>query len=123
MNNLISDASLGNITSLDNAYSASGDDPKAYLSSAELLISNVLTALTIVAGISFTLQFLLGGLSWITAGGQKDKVEKAKGMMTSGVIGLIVVVVSYSVVWIVGRAIGFNILTPGETLSSTIKVN
>lgn len=120
MAKLLAQQSLGNITGIDNAYSATGDDPGAYLSAVELLISNVLTVLTVIAGITFALQFLLGGLNWITAGGQKDKVEKAKGMMTSGAIGLIIVVVSYSVVWIVGQAIGFNVLTPGETLQNAI---
>lgn len=111
---------LGTITGLDNAYTPTGDTGEAYLTSAELLISNILTVLTIVAGIAFTLQFLLGGLNWITAGGQKDKVEKAKGMMTGGAIGLIIVTVSYSVVWIVGQAIGFDILNPAQTLGGAI---
>lgn len=118
---LLAQKSLGSITGLDSAYTPAADTGAAYLTTAELIISNILTILTVVAGITFVLQFLLGGLNWITAGGAKDKVEKAKGMMTGGAIGLIIVVVSYSVVWIVGQALGFNVLTPAETLGNAIK--
>lgn len=91
-------------------------------SAIEKLISNVLVVLTIVGGIAFILFFLLGGLNWITAGGDKGKIEKAKGMMTNGAIGLIVIAVSYAIVWIVGKALGLDILNPAKLISpDTIK--
>lgn len=122
MNNLLAQKDLGgSITGFESAYNPTGDDPLPYLSTIELIISNVLTILTIVAGISFALYFLLGGLSWITAGGDKQKVETAKSMMTNGAIGLIIVVVSYSIVWIVSQALGVDILNPAQTLKNTIK--
>lgn len=85
-------------------------------SAIEKLISNVLVVLTVVAGITFTLYFLLGGLNWITAGGDKGKIDKAKGMMTNGAIGLIVITVSYAITWIVGKALGLDILNPGTII-------
>lgn len=91
-------------------------------SAVEKLISNVLIVLTIVAGISFALYFLLGGLNWITAGGDKGKIDKAKGMMTNGAIGLIVIAVSYAITFIVGKALGLDILNPG-TIINGLKVN
>ena len=87
-------------------------------SAIEKLISNVLVVLTLVGGIAFILYFLLGGLNWITAGGDKGKIEKAKGMMTNGAIGLIVIAVSYAIVWIVGKALGIDILEPGKALNN-----
>lgn len=90
-------------------------------SAVEKLISNVLVVLTVVAGISFVLYFLLGGLNWITAGGDKGKIDKAKGMMTNGAIGLIVIAVSYGITFIVGKALGIDILNPG-TIINNIKV-
>lgn len=87
-------------------------------SAIERLFSNVLVVLTIVAGLAFALYFLLGGLNWITAGGDKGKIEKAKGMMTGGAIGMIVIVLSYSIVWIVGTALGLDILNPGALINN-----
>ena len=86
-------------------------------SAVEKLISNVLVVLTVVAGIAFTLYFLLGGLNWITAGGDKGKIEKAKSMMTSGAIGMIVIAVSYAITWIIGRALSIDILNPATIIN------
>jgi len=87
----------------------------------EKIISNILVVLTVVAGLSFILYFLLGGLNWITAGGDKGKIEKAKGMMTNGAIGMIVIAVSYAITYIVGKALGIDILNPA-TIINNIKV-
>lgn len=87
-------------------------------SAIEKLISNVLVILTIVGGIAFALYFLLGGLNWITAGGDKGKIDKAKAMMTNGAVGMIVIAVSYSIVWIVGKALGIDILNPATLINN-----
>jgi len=99
-------------------YNPKGGGIEGYTSSFENLFSNVLVVLTAVAGLSFTIYFLLGGLNWITAGGKSDKIETAKGMMTNGAIGIIIVVVSYAIVWIVGSALGLPILEPGELINN-----
>jgi hypothetical protein len=93
-----------------------GTDIGGSTTAVEKLISNTLVVLTAVAGIAFVLYFLLGGLNWITAGGDKGKIDKAKGMMTGGAIGLIIIVLSYSITWIVSAALGLNILEPGEII-------
>lgn len=111
---------LGNITT-PGGYQP-GTSLQESTGAVEKLLSNVLVVLTVVAGISFTIYFLLGGLNWITAGGDKGKIDKAKDMMTSGATGMIVIAVSYSIVWIVGKALGIDILNPGTILSG-IKVN
>jgi len=120
MTKLLAQKSLGNITT-PGGYQPGNDLPGA-TGAVEKLISNVLVVLTVVAGISFTLFFLLGGLNWITAGGDKGKIDKAKGMMTSGAIGMIIIALSYTIVWIVGKALGIDILNPG-TIINGIKVN
>ena len=97
-----------------------GTDIDSATSAVEKLISNFLVLLTIVACLAFTLYFLLGGLNWITAGGDKGKIDKAKGMMTNGAIGLIVIALSYSIVWIVGQVLGLNILNPKELINTSV---
>lgn len=111
---------LGNITT-PGGYQP-GTSIQESTGAVEKLLSNVLVVLTIVASLAFAIMFLLGGLNWITAGGDKGKIDTAKKMMTSGAIGLIVIAVSYSIVWIVGKALGIDILNPG-TIISGIKVN
>lgn len=119
MSKLLAQKSLGTITT-PGGYQP-GSDLASSTSAVEKILSNILVVLTIVAGISFVLYFLLGGLNWITAGGDKGKIDKAKGMMTNGAIGMIVIAVSYAITWIVGKALGIDILNPGTILSG-IKV-
>ncbi|MFH2085897.1 MAG: hypothetical protein ABII21_03890 [bacterium] len=112
---------FGTITTPGGYQPGTGTDATGATSAIEKLISNVLVVLTIVGGISFALYFLLGGLNWITAGGDKGKIDKAKGMMTNGAIGMIVIAVSYTITWIVGAAIGIDLLNPG-TIINGLKV-
>ncbi len=120
MSKLIADIGFQQITTPGGYQPGGGIEGST--SAVEKLISNVLVVLTVVAGIAFTLYFLLGGLNWITAGGDKGKIDKAKGMMTGGATGIIVIAVSYAIVWIVGKALGIDILNPGSLINN-IKVN
>lgn len=80
------------------------------------ILSTVITALTVVGGLAFVVFFTLGGLKWLTAGGDKSKVEEAKTQMTQGVIGLVAMVAGLFVVGIVGNILGIDILNPFSTL-------
>jgi len=80
------------------------------------LLSSIITTLTIVGGLAFVIFFFIGGLKWITAGGDKAKVSEAQAQMTQAAIGLIVIVVSTFVVGIVGAVLGIDILNPFASL-------
>lgn len=84
----------------------------------EEIITLIVGFLTIVAGLAFLIYFMVGGLSWLTAGGDKGKVESAKQQMTNGAIGMIIVVAAYGIVWIVGELLGIDILNPAALLQS-----
>lgn len=80
------------------------------------ILSTVITTLTVVAGLAFVIFFTLGGLKWLTAGGDKTKVQQAQQQMTQGVIGLVAVTSSLFIVGVVGGALGIDILNPFKTL-------
>jgi len=80
------------------------------------VLSSVVTTLTVVGGLAFVIYFTLGGLKWLTAGGDKGKVEEAKTQMTQGVIGLVAIVAGLFVTGIVGGVLGIDILNPFNTL-------
>ena len=79
-------------------------------------ISMVITSLTVVGGLAFVIFFTLGGLKWLTAGGDKSKVQEAQQQMTQGVIGLVAMVAGLFVVGIVGGVLGIDILNPFKAL-------
>jgi len=81
----------------------------------EKILTNLFGFLTVVAGLAFLIYFILGAITWITSGGDSGNVEKAKKQMTNAAIGLIAVVATYAITWIVGQVLGISILKP-ETL-------
>ena len=82
----------------------------------ESLVSTIVGLLTVIAGIAFLIYFLLGAITWITAGGDPQKVQKAQKQMTDALIGLIAVILGYTIASIVGFVLDINILNPAELL-------
>jgi cytochrome bd-type quinol oxidase subunit 2 len=80
------------------------------------ILSAVVTTLSVVGGLAFVIFFTLGGLKWLTAGGDKAKVSEAQTQMTQGVIGLVAIVAGLFVVGIVGGILGIDFLNPFKTL-------
>lgn len=73
-------------------------------------VSSIVGVMTIGAGIWFLFQFLVGGLNWITAGGDKGKLTEARDRLTNAFIGLIVVVAGWGILALAGKFFGFDIL-------------
>jgi hypothetical protein len=103
---------IGEVT----CFGAFCDNPANSATTLEKILTTVVSLLTVIAGLAFLIYFMLGALNWITAGGDKGKVDSAKSYMTNGVIGMIAVVSSYAVISIVGTVLGFNILNPAASL-------
>lgn len=82
----------------------------------ENLVSTILGALTAVASLAFILYFVMGALNWVTAGGDKAKIESAQKQMINAVTGLVVVIVSYFIASIIGFVLGIDILNPAALL-------
>jgi len=95
----------------------SGSETKTQLGN---ILSSVITTLTVVGGLAFVIFFTLGGLKWLTAGGDKAKVSEAQAQMTQGVIGLVVIVVGLFVTGIVGGVLGIDFLNPFKILFPNI---
>lgn len=65
-----------------------------------------------VGGIMVLVYFLWGGIEWITAGGDQAKVGKARDKMTQAVVGLIILVASFSIIGLISQVFfpGMNLL-------------
>lgn len=48
-------------------------------------------------GIIAILIILWGGFRWMTAGGNEEKIDEAKKIITAGIIGLVIIFVSYAI--------------------------
>jgi hypothetical protein len=64
----------------------------------------------LIVGIIATLFFLLwGGISWITSGGDRDKLDKARKTIIFAILGLTVVLLSFVIVQTVGSVLGLDL--------------
>ena len=115
----LADASLGQIGGEGLGPFGNISDGSTGLVSLTKIISAVIGMLTVVAGIWFLVQFLLGGFSWISAGGDKAKLQGSRDKLTNAFIGLIVVVASYSILALAGTFFGidFTISDPAGLLN------
>jgi hypothetical protein len=71
----------------------------------------------IVLGLLGTVALLIvlyGGFTWMTAAGEADKVDKAKKILTSGVIGLVIIVSAFAIVsFVISRLLDASQEGPG----------
>lgn len=94
------------ITGQPGSYQANADPGSAL----ETFFSNLLATFTIVGGITFLIYFVIGAFNYITAQGDREKVAKAQRYMSNGLIGLMIVILTWSLVGIVGSLFGIDIL-------------
>ncbi len=73
-------------------------------------LSTLIGVLTIIAFIWFTIQFILGAISIITAGGDKQALEGARKKITNAIIGVVVVIAAVFVIDLVGTIFGIPFL-------------
>lgn len=78
------------------------------------IISTAIGVMTIVAIIWFLFIFFSGAIAIIGSGGDKQALESAKKKITTGVIGLVVVLLAIIIINLVGKFLGItNILDIG----------
>jgi hypothetical protein len=102
---------LGSIAPIPGAYEPKGEGGSTTITT---IFSNALAVFTLAAGILFLIYFILAALAWITSSGKPDKVQEAQNKMVHAVIGLIAVVATYGIAFIVGKILGVDFLDPGK---------
>lgn len=63
--------------------------------------ADVIKAFLGLLGIIFVVLIILAGYNWMTAGGDEEKVTKAKKMITRAIIGIIIIVGAYAITYFV----------------------
>lgn len=75
-----------------------------------LLIGQWLQIAIVIAALVLLLYLIWGGIEWITSGGDKGKVEKARNRITQAVIGVIVLSASTAIFMLVQNFLGIDVL-------------
>lgn len=75
-----------------------------------LIISNLLTIILVVGLIAVLFMFALGAFEWITSGGDKDAVARARGRILNAIVGLIILALAFLLSNVIGSIVGIDLL-------------
>lgn len=74
------------------------------------VIAGLIRLVLVVVALVFFAILIFGGLQWITSGGDKANVEKARNRITHALIGLAIVFVAWAIIKLIGTLFGIDIL-------------
>lgn len=68
------------------------------------VVINVIQWLLGLLGLVAVIMIIFGGFTWMTAGGNEERIEKAKKILKASIIGLIIILLAWAIVtFIIGR--------------------
>ncbi len=101
---LDSDSFMGDVKEQENAFiSKTGFDTSTTIGSTMAI---VIKAFLSLLGIIFVVLMLIAGYNWMTAGGEEEKIRKAKNTIQRAIIGLAIIILAYSITYFVFKYLG-----------------
>jgi hypothetical protein len=91
----IKSATDGLNTATDKAYGATSRTDGKMITDIPTGIGKLIGTILAYVGVAFFLLMIFGGILWMTARGNETQVTKAKDLITSAVVGLIIVLLAY----------------------------
>jgi len=85
-----SDSKVKGIYDIERDTGLSDSDPRA-------ISANIINIALGFLGIIAVMLVLAGGFMWMVSGGNEDKTTQAKKLLTSGVIGLIIILAAFGI--------------------------
>lgn len=111
MKKLLADIQLAPPGGFDGPATGLFEDPGTNsVSKFQDLFSKIVGVMTIIAGIWFMFVLLTGAIGWLAAGADKGAVEASRKKISTGLTGLVIVVVSLFILEIVGLILGVDFL-------------
>ncbi len=75
----------------------------------EWVFQNVITSILSFAGIVLFILLILGGFKYLTSGGNPESVATAQKTLTSAIIGIILIALSYLILVVIEYLTGANV--------------
>ena len=97
------------IGTLGKDASLTGSDPGGGVIVAQLIVI-IWRSLMTVGGLLVLIWIIYGGITWLTAGGSKEKIENARNRIINAIIGMAILFAAAAFVNFIGPAIGFDLL-------------
>jgi hypothetical protein len=91
-------------------YTVDGDGDKiANIQGFGCIFANIAQVIVYFAGIAFFIMLLKGGFEYLTSGGDPKKTAKATATLTTSIIGLVGVIISFIIIKFIGTFTGVNV--------------
>ncbi len=74
-------------------------------------MSIILQVVIIVAGLGAFVFLILGGIQFLTSGGEKVQVEAARNRITYAIMGLVIIVGTYALTRVIETVFGISIVS------------
>lgn len=88
----------------------------APINNAVNVVRGIIQFILVVAFVAAFVFLIIGGVRWITAGGDEKAVASARNTITAALIGLVIVLVAYAIIRLVEIFFNVNIITGGVTI-------
>lgn len=82
--------------------------PTGFATSFGSVFNFALQVIIVVAVLLVFGSLIIGGIQWITSGGEKTKTEAARNRIISSIVGLIIVASSYAIFLLILHFLGFT---------------
>ena len=83
------------------------------------IIGRFLNIALSLVGVILVCLLLWAGFLWMTAGGEEDKVKKAKGMIANAAAGIVIIALAYAVTGFVIDSLSFSLTGTAATPAPT----
>lgn len=108
---VLADYSFSSNSGLDLASKGTGHtDSKIFQSDEDISVSlgSLIQILLSFLGVIFVVLIVYSGILWMTAMGNDQQVDKAKKIISESIIGLVIVVLAYSISFLVIKSFNFQ---------------
>lgn len=105
-------AQTTNVTNTNITFGGVGVDPSRR--SLGDVVSNALLIVFIAAGLAVLIFLIIGAFRWITSGGDKEAIAKARGTIVNALIGLAILALAFFITVLFGQILNINILNFGK---------
>ena len=96
-----------------NAFGNLGlDETNMSFTNIGSLLGNIIIAAMVISGLMVFFYLIMGGIQYITSGGDKAQAEAARDRITYALIGLVIVVGSFAIIKLIESFFGLHILSP-----------
>ena len=76
----------------------------------QTFIPNLIEIGFVIGALIFFFVMIIGGIQWITSGGDKAAVEAARGKITNAIVGIIILFALFVILKVIGDFFGIEIL-------------